>query len=287
MVIRIALFVALSAMLVLAGCGDSEDNDRNTNETRSATPTAATAADNTPEAGEESTEPVATEPAATATSAEPTATATEASTATPTTPAATPTPEGAADVVVGKYRMYMGQYSTDPRVFGDIVNNGTATATDVQVAVQAYDAAGTILGSGEAIYKRPMIPAGEKSPFLALLNGVDPAAVAELKIQVQFETYDPSSFMADFYSIDIGVTQVQWANDNIVGEVQNNGEKPVSNVSVIVIGYDAAGEPMGVYQTYADLDQLDPGATTSFSASYLGYEGDPATVEAFASGLNQ
>lgn len=285
------LMVAL--VVVLAACADSGgDSTRTTNETRSspvadAGATETRAVEQTEIAGVRSggaSTQQSTTAGSTATYAATAAPTTPATTATATVPKATPTPDAVADVAVGKWRSYLPEYSKMMRVVGDVVNNGTGIATDVQVAITMYDAAGTIIGSGEAIYILPMIPAGGKSPFIATIDGADPALVADTKFQVQFENYDPDAFMAGFYSIDLAVNQVSWSGDTLVGEVQNTGDKTLEGVAVIAISYDAAGEVHGVYQTYVSLDQIAPGDTSPFSASYLGVEGDPATVEAFAYG---
>jgi len=203
------------------------------------------------------------------------------------TPKATATPEGAADVQVGKYRVFQPQYGERLSVVGEVNNVGTAIAMDVQVAIAMYDAAGTIVGSGEASWVLPMIPAGGKSPYEASIEVPDTAAVAETRIQVQFETYDSTAFIADYYTINLEIGQVAWNPDQIVGEVVNPTDAAIKSVYVLVIGYDAAGEVFGVKSIGIDLDEIGPGGNAPFSSSYLGYGDDvPATVEAYAWGVN-
>lgn len=273
-------------VMVLAACGGNDGDGANRSSVTS-TPsgTAAVAAStNAPdEATEVSTEaaaePTATtaEVAATATVAAPTATATEAATATPALPTATSTPEaGKPDVVVGKWTLQtttIGSFY----LLGDVINQGDGDAVSVSVVLTMKDASGAILASSET-YVDGIVRAGGKGVWKTIVSDVDPAQIATTDIIVQWTGFD-DSFMATLYTDTFVTANVQWTADRIVGEVTNTGDAPAQFVRINAIGYDAAGEVTSVEFTFAQLDRLEPGATSPFEISLFTSPPIPATYD--------
>lgn len=291
-------FLILLLTFAFVACADSDDDDgATTNETRAtaevdvkATETRSAEQTEVAEVRAGAAQPTETaagsEPTATeGVEAEPTATERPSSPSATTAPPTATTPAVSADVQLGKWVNKEASYGGAVYTMGEVINQGTGDAGEVEVVVTHYDAAGTVISSGEAFEILPQIPADGKSPFRVMVSNTTLANVVETKIQVQFKNYDPDAFMANFFRTDIEVTQVSWTGDQIAGEVLNAGDEPAEGIQVLVIGYDEAGEIYGVYATYVDLDQVDPGVTAPFSASYLGFgDGSPAKASAFAYG---
>jgi hypothetical protein len=198
------------------------------------------------------------------------------------TTAPNPTTSSGADVVVSKWKTTPG--TNNVAFFGYVTNQGDADAFQVQVTATFYDAAGTVLGSSNAGVIRPIIPAGEISPFRGAVMSVDAGTVADTKFQVQFRDKDPGGILRSLYSFDVKVTQAQFTDKRLTGEVQNTGDKAVSLVAVLAIAYDANGDVLGVEQTFAKLQQIPAGETSAFDTPVSGYDTAPAKFDTFVYG---
>lgn len=259
------IVLGMIATLLLAACGGGSDSGVKTSSpvTTALTQPSATVAATT---------------AATTVAPEPTAT-----TAAAASPTATPAPAGEADVVAGDWKVVPNAIG-GAYFFGEVINQGTEMASSIKVVVTLRDAGNAVLASEGAFLAQPsLIPAGEKRPFKGMIGSIDLSTVATQDIQIQFETFDPSAFMADYYTISFAVTQPQWTADHITGEVQNTGEKPAQFVQISAIGYDAEGKVSTVETGITSLDQIAPGASSPFDISLFQSE-VPATFEVYASG---
>lgn len=274
---------ALVLLFVFVACGGGDDDPtRTTNQTASSTPdaTSAPAQATQTSAPEATATDAATATAVVTTTPEPTATpaATE-------TPGATATSEVApADVQVGRYRIVPDPFvNTFAYVVGYVQNHGESDAQDVQVVVSAFDAAGAIIGSGEA-FAPSLVTAGAQAPFRMLLSDIDPAAIARVDIQTQFAPYDPDGFLADYYITTFEVLQVNWDGAGWVGQVTNIGEAATNSIAIYVAGLDEAGDVIYANFSYADLDQIAPGLTSPFTVGAQSDLPAPATIITYAIG---
>lgn len=238
-------WILLACVVIVAACADDGDGERITSETRGTPPYTAT--------GDAPSATNAPSPSAT---------------------------NGRANVIAGEWRI-------DPGIggvtfYGVIVNNGNAAASATQVNVTLFDASRQVLGSSNAGIVRPIIPPGEISPFKGVISIADTAAIADQRIQIQFDTLDPSSFAASLYTDTVTIDGAQWTADKIVGEARNTGDEPITGVAIIAIGYDATGVIVGVEKGFAELAQIDPGAMSAFDIGVFGYDAPPDTFEVWA-----
>jgi hypothetical protein len=193
----------------------------------------------------------------------------------------------AAHIRVGKWtRVAASDTPATQYVMGEIINDGSVDVANIQITVTLVDASGAVIATDVAEELLPVLKAGQLSPFAAIVLNVDnPDAIADVQFQTQFDTYDPNDSAMNVYTLDLNVTQAQWIGGAVSGEVQNTGAGAAQDVTVLVIGYDAGGNVVGVVQTYTQTEQIDPGASASFMSNFVGFAAEPASVQAVAFGI--
>lgn len=131
-----------------------------------------------------------------------------------------------------------------------------------------------LVKASKSIYTQDVLPPGERSPFLVAFSQRPPDWKTE-RLQVQAEAFSPQSFMGRLHAEGLTVDGVtlnppanQFAGYTITGQVKNGGQQTAQFVAVIGILYDAEGKPLDVNQTFAELQQVDPGQTAPFSLNF-------------------
>lgn len=216
------------------------------------------------------------------------ATATVEATATPELSAAVPTatPEPAsANVVLGQWQLRQGPNEAQVFIEGEVLNAGEAHAQEIMVDIQLFDASATLLGAERAFVITDIVHAGGMSPFFAFMFDVELADVNDTQIEIAFNTFDEDSYHGFTYSLDIEVVALDWMPRDISGELRNRDEFPLKLVTLAIIGYDEHGGIVAVERATMDTEQVEPGATATFSARILGHDDVPARVVAVAQGV--
>lgn len=208
-------------------------------------------------------------------------------TATPTPmPEATPTPETEIALEVGSYTSFPtvlgGLYFA-----GEILNNGTAPATDVNFVLSLLDEQGNVLATtGSNIADLSVVPAGGKIPFLAMLDK-NPEQYAKVEILVQGEEFTGSSIFPPYFDLKIDKVTGQkstFGRYSLSGKVSNTGTKPAELVKIVALAYDENGKVIDVGWTFSKLDKILPGQESPFALDFTTIEKAPATYEVFTEG---
>lgn len=208
-------------------------------------------------------------------------------TATPTpAPQATPTPET-------EIALEIGSYTSFPTVLGglyfvgEILNNGTAPASDLNFVLSLLDEQGNVLATtGSNMADLSVVPAGGKIPFLAMLDK-DPQPYAKVEILVQGEPFTGSSIFPPYFDLKIDKVTGQESNFgrySLSGKVINTGTKPAELVKIVAIAYDENGKVIDVGWTFSKLDTILPGQESPFALDFTTIEKAPAKYEIFTEG---
>jgi hypothetical protein len=203
------------------------------------------------------------------------------------TPEATPSAEGTpvADheqtnpYVFGNGFDLIPQGSTDEV---EIVTQGPVVDSSVPVVIRnntddviglrevlgvARDQSGSLIGtvevSSEAPYK--LEPGGIAiADVYWSVDSIPPDA--NLDLEIEYETWGE-----DAYYQDLQIVEVTQTETGLIGIAENTSDHPVSGpFSVVGVCLDADGAIQGHYTGFADKYALEPGETTTFSATVYG-----------------
>ena len=187
----------------------------------------------------------------------------EESLKTPSTPTPTPVPLELTN---------LGFYETPTGglwCLGEVWNRSGEDVELVQVAVSLYDAGRRLLLERKAFMAPDILLQDGRAPFGVLFEQKPADFVA---YQAWIVSGEPVSYLGNRY-IDLQViNDKSKVTDNVFvvsGQVQNMGESPARDVSIIVTAYDAQGLVTGFRQAVVEDEVLLPGALGRFQVTIL------------------
>lgn len=169
-------------------------------------------------------------------------------------------------------------------VLGEVTNQGEYPVENVQVEVRLFDGAGQGLAQVSAWVIAGVIPAGEKSPFGVLVEGV-----------VGTVAYPVASVVSGRTTLDLGTRYLDLAVSEVDatfeegrvildGQVANVGEVAAANITLITTLYDQQGSVIGYHQT--NLPDLLPAAERrSFTLEITPPGGSPVNYTLMVQGV--
>lgn len=275
-------FIAVILMLSVSGCGTTNPPAATTDTTRVSlgvqSPTVGTIRDAvTPTI-------VATDPP----EVEPTDTA-PAPTAAPTNTVEPPTPTTAVNVFeIVQPVTYKPQFGEVLYAVGIIKYTGAETRTGPKISVTLTDATGKVLATTNAIYTPSIIKSNTNIPYKALFNS-PPEQFDKIEVNVSAELLE-KSFMKELLYGDLEIVEpslipakTDYDYPKVVGRVKNTGTKKANLVGIVGVLYGEDGKVIDVNQTFANIQELEPGADSPFELGFVGVKGG-TTFELFTSG---
>jgi LysM repeat protein len=148
-------------------------------------------------------------------------------------------------------------------VLGEVRNNGPQPAELIQVEVKV-----STLNEGElareTIWLTPVtLPAGGKAPFGVLFQDID---VAHAEAEAQIVSGRPVFEMGIRY-LDLAVSDAQVtigrSPNTVLGRLENGGQQPAGQISVITTFYDSQGAVTGFHELALE-GAVAPGESTPF-----------------------
>lgn len=103
------------------------------------------------------------------------------------------------------------------------------------------------------------------SGFYCVVSGVAHADVGDTKVLVQAQSVELGSFQSGIYMNSFEFTQLHWTETPTTGELTNVGDQTSTPVGITVVGYDTIDAPVDVVNLGADLTEIAPGVTNSFT----------------------
>jgi LysM repeat protein len=148
-------------------------------------------------------------------------------------------------------------------VMGEVYNTGQQPTELVRVEVTLLDSATTEFGK-ETLWLTPVtLPAGGKAPFGVLFQDVDLAqARAKAEIVGGRPVYELGNRYLDLAVSDAQVT-IGRSPIEVVGRLENVGQQPAGQISVITTLYDDRGVVTGFHELALD-GVIQPGESVSF-----------------------
>ncbi|NLF64090.1 MAG: LysM peptidoglycan-binding domain-containing protein [Chloroflexi bacterium] len=147
-------------------------------------------------------------------------------------------------------------------VLGEVVNEGEFAAADIQVQID-FPSGGQSLAI-PAWVQPPLLPAGDRAPFAALVREApESESMPAVSIVGGAPLLDAGSHYLDLAS---GVTEATIEDDyvSLTGTITNTGELTANTISVVAIFYDSQGRVSGYSQQQLP-GPLPPGETAPFA----------------------
>lgn len=171
-------------------------------------------------------------------------------------------------------------------VVGEVANTSAQAYESVQVTVTLLDASGATLISRPWAPERRLLPAGERSPLVAIFNP-PPTGWASASARVEGA---PADFYARQLTTAFQTSQVisstsAFAAYGLTGTVTNTGED-AQDVEVVGVLYNAAGKVLAISDTTLEQEVLRQGAQAPFQLTFFSKaEGEVARHEIWVEGL--
>ncbi len=172
---------------------------------------------------------------------------------------------------------------------GEVVNTTAFVATNVQVRVTLYDAAGTAVIEGDAFVAADLLPPDARAPFRILFIAPPANFVSH---RADIVRGSAAGELADEY-LYLTVEDVTGAPSGpqfaISGVVRNDDpQRAAATVVVVATTYDAEGRVNGFRQQRIDGGEpLAPGASRPFQLLFSTYGGTPASYAVIAFGRRE
>lgn len=204
-------------------------------------------------------------------------------------PTDTPKSKAEAKVDVTQYHIMKDAIAT--YIVGELKNNGTASASNIQIAISLLDGSGKTIGSANTLLVRRLIGPGETSPFKAMVDTNTTPKWDKEKIQVQATT--GAGFMAPLEGLTTtDVNGVLNKNEFLPsyvlnGQVKNGSQKTATLIMVIGAIYDDKGQLIDASNALTKLNEIEPGATAPFELQFLGQKTEPAKFQTWVEGIGK
>jgi LysM repeat protein len=148
-------------------------------------------------------------------------------------------------------------------VLGEVFNKGQAPVELVQVSVSLSDMRGELLASEELWVTPVTIPSLTRAPFGTLFSDVSPGnvtAAAEIVSGRQANALGSRylDLAVDEAEVTIGRSPIR-----VSGQIENNGEFPAGQISLVTTFYDDQGQVTGFHELVLE-NIISPGDRQSF-----------------------
>ncbi len=150
--------------------------------------------------------------------------------------------------------------------FGEVLNPGSATLSELVLEVNLYDAEGKLLASKATFTLLDVIASQQRAPF-ALLVENPPSSFAQY--QVSAVSAVPLLGQTRYYlaltPIEVSATVAGASTYRISGQLQNTGPANAESIKLVVVAYDEAGKIVAQRQVSLEVVVLRSRARTPFA----------------------
>ncbi|HEU5101970.1 MAG TPA: protein kinase [Roseiflexaceae bacterium] len=175
--------------------------------------------------------------------------------------------------------------------FGEVRNDGEQARESVELRVNLLDAAGNEVASKTGYASMSYLKPGEISPFSVLFTKHDlPSGFENYAVEIRSSraNFRPGYTYRELSIVpDPQARQDEYGFFKISGRVRNDGEQAAQFVQIFAVFYDAAGQVVGLTNTFAETANdapLDPGADARFELQGIIFSGTPARYRLFVEG---
>ena len=161
-------------------------------------------------------------------------------------------------------------------IVGEIKNNLPENIEFVKVVATYYDENENVIGTSYVYTILDTLKPKQKSPF-EISNFPDTFVPNSYKVQASYSMAASEPYNGLNIKSHTAKTDMDYYT--IVGEVENNGDRDVNFVKVVVTLYDEKDQVIGTTYTYTSLDSIAPGGTSPFELSSFPRSINPARYD--------
>ncbi len=149
--------------------------------------------------------------------------------------------------------------------FGEVVNPGDQTLSEMVISVSLFDAEGKLLAEEAAFTALDVLPVLQSVPF-AIHFDEPPSSFAQYQVSVvsAVPLMGETRYYLDLNPVEISATQIGESTFRISGELENIGDGNVEAIKLMVITYDDANRVVAQRQVQLDVIILRSQARTPF-----------------------
>ena len=164
--------------------------------------------------------------------------------------------------------------------FGEVVNPGNQTLSEMVVSVSLFDAEGKLLASEAAFTALDVLPVEASVPF-AVHFDEPPSSFAQYQVSVvsAVPLLGQTRYYLDLNPVEISATQIGESTFRVSGELENTGDANVEAIKLMAIAYDDANRVVAQRQVMLDVIVLRSQARTPFQ---IDLTAPSATVSRYA-----
>jgi hypothetical protein len=160
---------------------------------------------------------------------------------------------------------------------GEVLNSGNSNMENIEIIATYFDAAGTVIGTGNNDTELYVLPVNTATPFdiIASSKTIQPATY-KLGVQGDMTTDQP------FPGLTVQNTATSIDDTgcyDITGQVNNSSTKPAGEVKIIATYYDAAKNVIGTSFVYTKDSEIAAGHITTFDLSSYPQQIKPASYK--------
>lgn len=151
-------------------------------------------------------------------------------------------------------------------VVGEILNTAGVPVFGAKVIANFYDSGGKQVAAGQALTSFPMTEPEVGNPFKLKVENLA-SAVARYELTVTWENISLIEFRP------LTVVEGEVGQGEVVGQMRNEQESPLTSIVVAVTFYDAAGTVVETADIFLGGQILAPGASLLFAIPIPGSDG--------------
>lgn len=150
-----------------------------------------------------------------------------------------------------------------PRWLGRYVNTGNCRIFKPAVVISVFDEQGKRVGEAIGLTRVTILEPGQEVIFEGAMQ--QPPKFARHEIQLKtLEIGDPD-LKWEAKVTEANIVDGPNGRKNVVGTIENNQSLRLVSINVTVLGYDDAGNPVGVWSGFPSNRDLDPGQKSGFT----------------------
>lgn len=171
-------------------------------------------------------------------------------------------------------------------VVGELVNEGSAAAEGVRLQIDVVDGVGEIVVQTAVWVAASLIPAGAAAPFGTLLPELPPDVQPVVSVVGGQSAVDLGSRYFGVVATAVSLTSSE-GQLTLTGELENQGDRPATQLRLIATLYDATGQVSGFQvQEWAD-GVLDVGEKRPFSLTAAPPGGNVVGYDLLVQGIGE
>jgi len=161
--------------------------------------------------------------------------------------------------------------------FGEMMNPGSVTLSELVVEVNLYDAQGNLLASKAAFTQLDILASNQSVPFAVLFED-PPSTFAQYQVRAisAVPLLGKPRYYLELRPIETSANFIGESTYRVSGQLENIGQHNAEAIKLVVTAYDKANKVLAQRQASLEVVVLRSGARTPFALDITAPEGTVA-----------